>query len=326
MSKYFASKKNAMMGVIKAGRFHLYTLKLSCIFLGVAIAYTMTGQFSITGILLALVIGLFSHGASSISNEWADVPIDASQGNRTFISGGSGSASGGLVERDYLLAGWIISTILALTLVVIAIFLFQIHWIILLFTFIGLLLALGYSLPPFKFSRRGLGEIAALIAYSVPIFFGIIVLQVDKSLVNPLLVSYKPYLFTIPPAVSIFSLLSLTQIPDIETDKKAGKISIAIIIGAKNVLFLAVISMILCVFCFFVFTLFGMLHIVFAGLASIPPVVTIIMIFRNTASVEKPKPEMMKSLVYIFKVSAYTALLCSIIPAIGLLVFPVQLV
>jgi len=320
------NKRNSFMGVIKAARLHLSILKLTCICLGIAIAYNISGQINIIGICLALTIGFFSHGASSISNEWADAAIDASQDNRTFISGGSGSASKGLVNRGALAGGWIISTILTICTAVIAYTIFKFHFLIIVLTIIGLVLALGYSLPPLKFSRRGMGELAVLIAYSIPIFFGTIILQLDNSWISLMLKSFKPYLFTIPPALAIFTLLSLTQIPDIETDKKAGKISIAIMLRAKNVLIFSGVILILCAICFISFALLDMLHFSFAAAATVFPIITSIIIFKNLDSVDKPKPEMMKSLVRIFKITANTAMLCSIIPAVGLFIFPISMI
>jgi 1,4-dihydroxy-2-naphthoate polyprenyltransferase len=319
------NKKSNISGIIKAARIHLSILKLACIFLGVAIGYSIQGSLSITGIIIALLIGFFSHGASSISNEWADAEIDQSQENRTFISGGSGSVSEGIVNRNALAAGWILCIIITLLISVLAYLFFNIHWFIIVFTAAGLFIALNYSLPPFKFSRHGLGEIAALIAYSVPVFFGTIILQIDKSWINELIISYKPYLLTIPPALTIFSLLSLTQIPDLETDRQAGKKSIAVILSPKSVIVIAGFSGILCTVCFIVFAVLNILHFAFAVTAALLTLITGIVVLSNFSSQDKPKPEMMKKLVPAFKLSANTAMLTSIIAGSSLFIFPVNL-
>lgn len=323
MPKTEKNSSNQIIGLIKATRIHLSVLILSCIFLGVAIGYSITGSINTTGIVFALCIGIFSHVASSISNEWTNTGIDRSQDNGSFINSGSQSKS--IVKRNLLAAGWITSSFITILLPVAAVLFFDVHWYVIIYTVIGLFLALNYNLPPFKFSRHGLGEVAALFAYSVPIIFGTIILQVEKRWMFFLIDSFKPYLLTYPPGIMMFTLITLFQVPDSETDKKAGKKSIAVLLGPDNAIVIAGFSGFLSAASLIGYWLLDIIQFTFAGPAAAITFITGIIILANFHTPEKPKQEMMKKLVPVFILTGFAAILCCILPGLSLFINPIYL-
>jgi 1,4-dihydroxy-2-naphthoate octaprenyltransferase len=80
----------------------------------------------------------------------------------------------------------------------------------------GFVLAVIYSLPPFKLCYRGLGEIAVGLAFGPVIVMGIYVLISGTFAWLPLLVS-------LPLAFLIANVLWINQYPDYEVDKAHGK-------------------------------------------------------------------------------------------------------
>ncbi len=106
---------------------------------------------------------------------WAHLPamlkgyFDRVNKNRTMFNGGTGLLAKGRITKVLLTSGWIVSTILALFASVEMVLIFQYHWLLLLGLSAALFLGLEYSLPPFRLSKLGLGELAAFIAYGVPL-------------------------------------------------------------------------------------------------------------------------------------------------------------
>ena len=80
----------------------------------------------------------------------------------------------------------------------------------------GFVLAVIYSLPPFKLCYRGLGEIAVGLTFGPVIVMGIYVLITGRFAWLPLLVS-------LPLAFLIANVLWINQYPDYEVDKAHGK-------------------------------------------------------------------------------------------------------
>ncbi len=91
----------------------------------------------------------------------------------------------------------------------------------------GFLLAVVYSLPPFKLCYRGLGEIAVGLAFGPVIMMGIYVLITGRFDILPLLVS-------LPVALLIMNVLWINQYPDYEVDKAHNKNNWVVRLGKRK--------------------------------------------------------------------------------------------
>lgn len=149
-----------------------------------------------------------------------DPGIDAE--HRTPFSGGKKSIVDGRLDLTQCLYIAIVCFILA-GLIGIALALFvepAIFWPGLA----GFVLAVIYSLPPFKLCYRGFGEIAVGIAFGPIIVMGMYLLITGSFDLLPLLVS-------IPIALLIMNVLWINQYPDYEVDKQHGKKNIVVRLG-----------------------------------------------------------------------------------------------
>jgi NAD(P)H dehydrogenase (quinone) len=306
----FTRKLSSFM---KAVRVSLYSFVFCSVLLGSAIGMSIAHNFSWSGFLLAIIIGLFAHIAVSFSNEVTDEPNDRINANRTVFSGGTGLLLKGIITRTVLNRGWIISSIVALLIPTLMIMLFGYHWLLLFGLGFALFLGLEYSLPPFRFAQIGAGEAAAFIAYGVPLMLVGLTLQVGNPHIAQIVSNYRFYLLALPVSLSVFTTLCLTQIPDTDADKTVGKKSISVMIGPKNVLILSASSSMLCVALFTIFIPTQILSPGFAVIALALPLFTGIFIFTNLNTYKIPAG---KGMINIMGMSVISSILCAVVPAI----------
>lgn len=305
--------KRNLASFIKAMRIRLYSFVFCCVLLGTAIGASITSSFSWLRFAVAALIGLLAHTAVSFSNEVADEPIDKINLNHTMFSGGTGLLAKNLITKNVLNLGWIISAVLALVIPIIMVFLFQHHWLLIICLALPLFLGIEYSLAPLRLSRRGVGEVAALIAYGVPLMLVGLIPQVDKPVVNQIITNYRFYMLALPVSLSNFLALCLTQIPDTDADKKIGKKSISVILGPKNVLILSAIASLICVVSFLSFLPMQILPRKYSLFASIMPLLTGVMILKNIDAYRVPAG---RKMLNIMGMSVTSAILCAVVPAV----------
>ncbi len=305
--------KNKTFTVIKAMRLHLSSLAIVSVILGASIGFSITKVFSWPGFILAATLTMLGHITTSFSNEVADIAADKVNKNRTLFNGGTGLIIKNKISKQALAVGSIFTALGAVALAGVLVFVYDYHWLILLCTLVCLMFGVGYSLPPFKFSHKGLGEIAALIAYGIPLVIGGLILQVDKAVFNTVITNYKFYLLAVPISISVFIVLSITQIPDTEADKTIGKKSISVLIGPAKVLIMSIILQIICIAIFFTFVLLNMLSLEYAVYASVFPLMSALIMLSNRNAYEKPAGFMM---INIMGIIVTTAVFCAVVPSV----------
>jgi len=315
--------KQKLSTFIKAVRLPLFSFVFGSVLLGAAIGVSTAGGVSWFGLALSFFIGFLAHTAASFSNEVADESTDRINLNRTIFNGGTGLLAKGLISKNELNMGWIISAGLALFIPIILVFLYQYHGLLIVGMAVVLLLGIGYSFPPFRFSRRGLGEIAALIAYGAPMMLLGFILQADKGVVDRVITGYRFYLISLPLALSVFVTLCLTQVPDTEADKKAGKKSISVIMGPKNVLIFSALVLLSCVFLFIGFIPMSILPLKYCLIASAFPLITGIFIFTHLDAYKIPAG---MTMINIMGMSATSAVLSGVVPAVYFFSIPARLI
>jgi 1,4-dihydroxy-2-naphthoate polyprenyltransferase len=215
---------------VRAARLQLHTIGFAPLLLGSVAAWFERGYFSWPRFVLAFLIGLMIHLVTAFVNDVADIRTDEANPSRTPFSGGSGVVVEGRLSRSDLMkgAGW--AAFLSLLLTGVLIFGLRVHWGILLFVSWGILSATQYSLSPIRLSYRGGGEFLVLVTYSVALLWAGYFVQAGPA--------YSPLVWVLsaPVGFAVFSLITVTQFPDLEADGKAGKHSLVILFGVKPTL------------------------------------------------------------------------------------------
>ena len=206
--------------------------------LGAVAARAVTGRFDGTlcalGYAYLFLVGL----ATSMSNEYFDHPSDAVNANAGPFTGGSrvlvdGRLGFGAVRAAILFAGAaavFVSAALALSAPA------EHRPAIVALLALGMLLALGYTVPPFKLSYRGLGELDVAFMHSIFVaLFGYVVQTGDWR--HPL-----PYVLSIPSFFAVLSAITLAGIPDQAADAAAGKRSWSVLFGRSTAATIALMA------------------------------------------------------------------------------------
>lgn len=305
--------KKGIVTLIRAARLPLFSFVFGSVLLGSAIGFSIARDFNWGGFMIAIFLGLMCHTAVSFSNEVADKKADEINVNRTMFNGGTGLLAEGLITKRTLNRGWIITSWLGLIIAALLVLQFGYHWLLILGTAVGLFLGLEYSFYPLRFSRIGLGEIAAFIGYGVPMMLVGLVSQVENPAVDQVASGFRFYLLSLPISMSVFVTLCLTQIPDTNADRETGKRSISVLMQPKNVMILSALVLLFCVLFCFGLVPFGILPLKYSIAISIFPLLTGGVIVMNLNAYEVPAGMKM---INIMGMSVTTTVLCGIIPAV----------
>jgi len=193
--------------------------------LGAALSQEFRSSVFLLGYLVLFLIEF----ATILANEYYDYPSDKINKNASPFNGGTRVlVEGRLKFTEVKIAIWIL-----LASIVVAGFLLARTMphhqtlLVVLLIIVGLILGLGYTIPPLKFSHRGLGEIVVGVTHSLYVILCGYVFQTGFWK-DPL-----PWLLSIPLFFAVLGAISLSTIPDHNADKTAGKTTISVILGPK---------------------------------------------------------------------------------------------
>jgi 1,4-dihydroxy-2-naphthoate octaprenyltransferase len=184
--------------------------------LGAGIAFYSERRFDFPVFLLGLIGLFFVLVGVEAFNEFFDWQLGTDRvfqpnpepvTRRTFVVG---------------LAAFVVAFIVAVVLAL------ELGMAIMVFSLIGFFFAFSYLGPPFKLAYRGFGEMAIALSYGPLMMLGSYYLQSRRIDTLPLLVS-------VIPALLLFAISILNQVPDYLQDRLVGKRNICVRIGQRNV-------------------------------------------------------------------------------------------
>ncbi len=202
---------------LRATRLPFLTATIVPVVLGILIA-ARQGSFDLVAALLTIVGAAFVQLGLNVANDVFDTMQGADDANvtPTQFSGGSRVIQYGLVTFRQMAA---LSTVFYVLAGVIGLVLLA-GWgstPLLVIGVVGFIVSLGYTAPPLKFVYRGLGEIAVALGFGPLMLAGAYVVQTRGVL------SWEPFVASIPIALLVALILYVNEIPDRRGDAQAGK-------------------------------------------------------------------------------------------------------
>ena len=173
--------------------------------------------------------------ATVLINEWVDFQSD--RNNRFFstFTGGSRVLVEGLLSLRELRIGIVVVLVafLAASALLLSLLPASARVAVSVLGVVMTLLAIGYTAPPLKLSYRGLGELDVSLTHSIGVILcGYVFLGGAWN-------DALPWLLSLPLLLAIMPSITLSGIPDLEADAAAGKRTLAVRLGQRGALMLA---------------------------------------------------------------------------------------
>ncbi|MCL5982417.1 MAG: prenyltransferase [Firmicutes bacterium] len=184
--------------------------------LGAAVAFYTQGQFSLFLFLIGITGLFFALMGVEAFNEFFDWRMGTDRvfqlnpqpvPNSTFLVG---------------MAAFFVALVVAIFLTL------ELGLPIIVLSLMGLFIALFYMAPPIKLAYRGFGEIMISLSYGPLMMMGSYYVQVQR-------IDLLPFFVSVIPALLLFAISIMNEVPDYFQDRLAGKRNICVRIGQKNV-------------------------------------------------------------------------------------------
>jgi 1,4-dihydroxy-2-naphthoate octaprenyltransferase len=203
--------------VLRTTRLPFLSATIVPVLLGILIA-ARNGAFDPLTAVLTLIGASCVQLGLNVANDVFDTAQGADDANvtPTKYSGGSRVIQYGLVSFRRMAS---LATIFYVAAGVIGLLLLALRGspALLLIGVVGFVVSLGYTAPPLKFVYRGLGEIAVAIGFGPLMLLGAYVVQTRGVL------TWEPFIASLPIALLVALILYVNEIPDRRGDSRAGK-------------------------------------------------------------------------------------------------------
>lgn len=276
---------------------------------GGAVAYAHLGSFSWTWFLIgAAAIYLLEIGKNAV-NEYVDylsgVDRFVSADKRTPFSGGKKTIiDGKLSLNENLIIGIItvgFGSLLGFYVVLVRDF--NVFW----FGLAGVFFALFYSLPPFKFAYRGVGEVVVGFTFGPLITTGTYLVQTHT-------IALEVVLASIPLGFIIANVLWINQYPDYEADLKGGKMNGVVRLGKEKAVNVYALLFGMAYFSLLILSIFSLNLLWLLPLISMPLALRAVVVARKHFNDIPKLIEANAKTIQIYQLTGLTMVAAALIP------------
>lgn len=227
--------KEKLLAWIKVIRLHFYPMTWIAYCVGALAASRNAGKWDLNAYLIGYLALFFIELSTILANEYYDYGTDRLNKNAGPFTGGTRVLVEGKLGFAEIKGGIWASLILA---VGFGCLLMKIDeqvspFLILFLILVGLFLGLGYTVPPFKFSYRGLGEVTVAFTHSPYVILCGYIFQ-GGPWSDPL-----PWILSIPLFLATLPAIILAGIPDRLADREVSKKVITVLLGPRKAVLLA---------------------------------------------------------------------------------------
>jgi 1,4-dihydroxy-2-naphthoate octaprenyltransferase len=211
----------------QAFRYHFVPPSIFPAVLGGLISWATTGLFFPLYFILVLVALILNHIALNMTDDYFDFKHNVDRlkpGEKNPYTGGSGTLSTGWLKPRNVFKAF---SVFYLITVAIGLYLAWARGLpVLAFGLFGVFCAVFYTAPPVRLGYRGLGELVLLVNFGPVIGLGAFYVQAQA-------VTLEAFVATLPLGIMMFSLIVINEIPDIEGDRAAGKLTLVARYGKR---------------------------------------------------------------------------------------------
>lgn len=186
-----------------------------------------SGTFYPWYFLLVLTAIVVNHVGLNMTDDYFDYKHSVDQlkpGEKNPYTGGSGTLSSGVIKPADMFRAF---TFCYLVTVAAGLYLAWVRGLpVLFFGLVGVFCAVFYTAPPIRLAHHGLGELALLVNFGSIIGLGAYYVQAQT-------VTLEAFLATLPLGIMMFSMIVINEVPDVEEDRRAGKLTLVARFGKK---------------------------------------------------------------------------------------------
>ncbi len=230
------SLKNKLLIWWQASRYHFIPPSFFPAAVGSIVSWSSNNSFSFYFFVLVEIGVIINHIALNMTDDYFDYKhaVDHTKpGEKNPYTGGSGTLTSGLIQPKKMLSVFIF---LYLIVIILGLYLaYERGWPIIAFGLFGIFWSVFYTSPPIKFAHHGLGELGLLINFGPIIGLGAFFVQSQQ-------LTMEAFLATLPCGIMLFSMIIINEIPDVQEDKLAGKLTLVARFGKKAGIKLYIIS------------------------------------------------------------------------------------
>lgn len=190
------------------------------VIVGSAMAWA-SGGFHVTAMLIALTCALLITIGTNLCNDFADFARGADTGNR---KGPTRVTQSGLIPAQQV--KWVAFAVFTATVVLGMYLIFRGGWWVFLIGTVSILAGILYTVGPWPFAYKGLGELFVLI------FFGPVAVG-GTYYVQALEITWSVIIAGFAPGLLGVAILLVNNIRDIEEDREVGKKTLVVRFGRK---------------------------------------------------------------------------------------------
>ncbi|ADY02432.1 UbiA prenyltransferase [Vulcanisaeta moutnovskia 768-28] len=214
------------------------TSAFSSVTLGTALAWYLNNKFNLVIYVITLIALLLAQAGVNLVHDYYDYlsGVDILYRTSGFSHRPHPIIDLKLRPKDVITVGYVFLAIAFAAGIYLVIL---VGWPVLILAIAGLIIGIGYSIPPLKFHYRGYGEILAATAMGPLVVWGSYIVQTGIYM-NPV-----PLIVGIPNG--LFTLLILLGSGALEIDacKAVGKITLVLLVGVKNTKYVVYTSIVL---------------------------------------------------------------------------------
>ncbi|MEA3307827.1 MAG: prenyltransferase [Elusimicrobiota bacterium] len=213
---------------VKLARLPFYNSAILPFVLGIVIAFQIEKAFSWPVFIFSILGMFFILVATHYVGEYFDFEVDemSAKMEKNKFSGGSQVLQDTQIPKKNVLIGGLVSVGLAGIIGIFIYWFFNPGPLTLWFGIIGLACGVLYSLPPFSWGKRGIGEIIIGFAYGWLTIATAFYLMSGKII--PLI-----FWISLPIVLTIFNVILINEFPDYPADKQCGKKTLVVRFGKE---------------------------------------------------------------------------------------------
>ena len=201
--------------------------------IGTAYAFYQYQVLNFSRFVLGFLALAALHLAANVLNDYYDYKSgnDAANKNWSPFNGGSRLIQEGLILPKHVLTTGLICLGIGLVAGFLLLSLVD-HYFVLILGGLGILCGIGYTMPPFKWGYRGIGEIMIGLAFGPLPVIGACFIQTQT-------VDFGSLFIGLPVGLLIMVVVLVNEIPDVQADRMVGKKTWVVLFREKRAVLIA---------------------------------------------------------------------------------------